>query len=320
MIIYDVLVLGGSGFVGRHVCHQLAARGYRVTVPTRDRERAKRDLITLPTADVLDADIHHAETLRRLARGCGAVINLVGVLHNGGAKRSFRQAHVGLARTVVEACRHAGVPRLLHMIALNASPDAPSEYLRSKGEAEQIVRESGLDYTIFRPSVIFGRDDSFLNMFAGILRLLPVVPLAMPNARFQPVFVEDVGAAFCASLTRLETFGQSYDLAGPKAYTLREMVRYVGELTGHKRPIIGLGPQLSKLQAMAMALSPVKLLTLDNVASMTLDSVTESPLPFGIAPTALEAVAPEWLAHRTPRDRYNRFRDRATRTAATEES
>lgn len=318
MILNDVLVLGGSGFVGRHVCHQLVSRGFRVTVPTRDRERAKRNLITLPTADVVTADIHDTETLTRLVRGCGAVINLVGVLHNGRRTRSFREAHVELARKVVAACRTAGVRRLLHMSALNAAPDAPSNYLRSKGEAEQIVRGSELDYTIFRPSVIFGREDRFLNLFAGMQRMLPVVALAMPEARFQPVFVEDVAQVYAESVTRLDTFGASYDLAGPKVYTLRELVRYVGEVTGHKRPIIGLSPGLSRLQGLVMGLSPVKLLTRDNVASMTLDSVTEAPLPFGVSPTALEGVAPTWLAHRTPRERYNRFRDRATRTAAAD--
>jgi NADH dehydrogenase len=157
-------------------------------------------------------------------------------------------------------------------------------------------------------------------MFAGIQRLLPVVVLAMPNARFQPVFVEDVAAVFVESLTRLDTFGRSYELGGPKVYTLREIVQYVGEQTGHTRPIIGLGPQLSNLLGLVMGLSPVKLLTRDNVASMKLDSVTTSPLPFGIEPTALEGVAPAWLARRTPRERYNRFRDRATRQAASDEA
>ena len=154
MIIYDVCVLGGSGFVGRHIVHRLVARGYRVTVPARDRERAKDDLIPLPTADVITADVHDEQTLVRLMRGCGAVVNLVGVLHDGRGNASFEQAHVELARTVVEACRRNGVRRLLHMSALNADVQGPSAYLRSKGEAENIVRESGLDYTIFRPSVI----------------------------------------------------------------------------------------------------------------------------------------------------------------------
>jgi uncharacterized protein YbjT (DUF2867 family) len=311
MIINDVCVLGGSGFVGRHVCHQLVARGYRVTVPTRDRERAKDDLIPLPTADVVTADVHDPETLRSLMRGCGAVVNLVGVLHDGRGKDSFEQAHVGFARTVVDGCRRSGIRRLLHMSALNADAKGPSAYLRSKGDAENIVRQSGLDFTIFRPSVIFGREDRFLNLFATLQHLLPVLLLAMPKARFQPVYVEDVAAVFAESLTRLESFGVTYDLVGPKVYQLHELVRYVGELTGHRRPVIGLGPRLSRLQAFAMELLPGKLMTRDNVDSMKLDSVSTSRLPFGITPTAIEAVAPSWLAGRTPRGRYRQFRDRS---------
>lgn len=307
MIIHDVCVLGGSGFVGRHVCQQLVARGYRVTVPTRDRERAK-ELILLPTADVLTADVHDPATLKRLIRGCDAVVNLVGVLHDGEGKASFRQAHVDLARKVVEACRQTGVCRLLHMSALSADAKGPSEYLRSKGEAERLVRESGLDFTIFRPSVIFGREDSFLNLFATLQRLLPVVLLGSPGARFQPVYVCDVAAAYAESLTRLESFGRSYDLVGPRTYTLRELVQYVGEVTGHRKPVIGLGPRLSYLQAFAMELLPMKLITRDNYRSMQVDNVSASALPFGIAPTALEAVAPTWLAQRTPRNRYHAFR------------
>ncbi|HEY0338545.1 MAG TPA: complex I NDUFA9 subunit family protein [Burkholderiales bacterium] len=311
MIINDVCVLGGSGFVGRHVCHQLVARGYRVTVPTRDRERAKDDLIPLPTADVITADVHDPTILLRLMRGCGAVVNLVGVLHDRRGKQSFQQAHVDFARTVVDACRRAGIRRLLHMSALNADPKGPSAYLRSKGEAEHIVRQSGLDFTIFRPSVIFGREDHFLNLFAKLQKLLPVLALAMPKARFQPVFVEDVAVVFAESLTRLESLGVTYDLVGPKAYQLRELVTYVGELTGHRRPVIGLGPRLSWLQAFAMELLPGKLMTRDNIESMKLDSVSASRLPFGIAPTAVEAVAPTWLAQGTPRGRYRQFRDRS---------
>jgi NADH dehydrogenase len=136
MIINDICVLGGSGFVGLHVCHQLVSQGYRVTVPTRNRERAKENLILLPTADVITADVHDPATLSRLFRGCDAVINLIGVLHDGRGAAGFRQAHVELARKVVDACRAAGIRRLLHMSALNARRDAPSEYLRSKAEAE----------------------------------------------------------------------------------------------------------------------------------------------------------------------------------------
>jgi uncharacterized protein YbjT (DUF2867 family) len=313
MIINDVLVLGGSGFVGRHVCHQLAARGYRVTVPTRDRERAKNDLILLPTADVIVADVHDEPTLAQLVRTCDAVVNLVGVLHDGRGRASFDEAHVGLARKVVAACRSQGARRLLHMSALNADRAGPSAYLRSKAEAENIVRESGLDFTIFRPSVIFGRGDDFLSLFAQLQRYLPALVLASPDAKFQPVYVEDVAAVFAESVKRLEAFGRAYDLVGPKVYTLRELVEYVGAVTGHRRTVIGLGPRLSYLQAAAMEFLPGKLMTRDNYRSMTVDSVSASALPFEVAPTALEAVVPAWLAQRTPRARYQAFRNRSHR-------
>jgi NADH dehydrogenase len=311
MIINDICVLGGSGFVGVHVCNQLAARGYRITVPTHYRERAKADLLTLPTVDVVLADIHDADTLRRLTRGCDAVVNLVGVLHGGRGRHSFHEAHVELARKVVDACRRNGVKRLLHMSALNAGVGAPSEYLKTKGEAEDVVRQSGLDFTIFRPSVIFGREDRFLNLFAQLQRAMPVVVLGSPNARFKPVYVEDVAFAFAESLARLESIGKTYDLVGPKVYTLRELVEYVGKLTGHRRPIAGLGDGLSRMQASVMGMLPVKLLTRDNYLSMKVDSVSQQAFPFGLRPTPLEAVAPIWVANRTPRARYQMFRDRS---------
>jgi uncharacterized protein YbjT (DUF2867 family) len=312
MEINNVCVIGGSGFVGRHICNQLAALGCRVRVPTRDRERAKQ-LILLPTVEVMDADVHDAQVLARAIRGCDAVINLVGVLHDGRGRGSFREAHIELARKVVAACRDGGVRRLLHMSALGAAENAPSAYLRSKGEAETIVRESGLDATLFRPSVIFGRGDSFLNLFAALLRLLPVMVLASPNARFQPVFVEDVATVFVRSLGNLDTYGKSYELCGPRVYTLRELVETVGTITGRRRPIIGLNDTLSYWQAFMMELSPVKLMTRDNYYSMKVDSVCACEFPFGIEPAALEAVAPEWLGRQSPRARYQGFRDRAGR-------
>ena len=312
MELNNVCVIGGSGFVGRHICHRLAALGHRVRVPARDRERAKQ-LILLPTVEVVTANVHDPDALAGVIRGSDAVINLIGVLHDGKGESSFAAAHVELARKVVAACRKEGVRRLVHMSALCAAREGPSAYLRSKGEAEETVRASGLDVTIFRPSVIFGRDDTFLNLFARLLKLLPIVFLARPNARFQPVFVEDVAAAFVRSLEDLSSLGQSYDLCGPKVYTLRELVEYVGRAAGHERPVIGLNDTLSYWQAYAMEWLPWKLMTRDNYYSMKLNSVCHCEFPFGIRPTALEAVAPAWLAQATPRARYRAFRDRAGR-------
>lgn len=312
MQVTTVCVIGGSGFVGRHVCALLAARGFRLRVPTRDRERAKR-LILLPTVDVVPCDVHDAAQLRELVRGCEAVINLVGVLHDARGNAGFRAAHVELARKIAGACRDAGITRLLHMSALNAAPDAPSAYLRSKGEAEALLRGTGLDLTLLRPSVIFGRGDSFLNLFAELLNWMPLILLGSPRARFQPVFVEDVARVFADSLVSRDTFGKSYELCGPRVYTLRELVEYVGRTTGRPRRIIGLGDGLSYWQAFALELLPIKLLTRDNVLSMRVDSVCRCDFPLGIAPRALEAVAPAWLANTTPRSRYRQYRDRAGR-------
>ena len=313
MDIVEVCVLGGSGFIGRHVCHALAAAGYRIRVATRDRERAKEQLILLPTVDVTSANIHDPAQLAAFVRGADAVINLVGVLHDGRGGRSFQAAHVELARKVVAACREGGIGRLLHMSALASARDAPSRYLRTKGEAEAIVRESGLAWTLYRPSVVFGPGDSFLNLFATLLRFSPVVALACPDARFQPVFVEDVAAAFVKGLADLGSFGRSYDLCGPRVYTLRELVEYVGKVTGRHRPVVGLNDALSYCQALAMELLPVKLMTRDNYYSMKVDNVCSCDFPFGIAPAALEAVAPSYLGQRTPRSRYQEFRQRGHR-------
>lgn len=319
MEITTVAVLGGSGFVGRHVCHALAAGGYRVRVATRDRERAKEQLILLPTAEVAVVDVHDTAELAAFVRGTDAVVNLVGVLHEGRGARSFQAAHIELARNTVAACRANGVRRLLHMSALAADRGAPSAYLRTKGEAEAIVRESGLAWTVFRPSVIFGRGDSFLNLFARVLGLSPCMVLACPGARFQPVYVEDVAAAFAGSLERLDSVGQRYDLCGPRVYTLRELVEYVGRVTGRRRPVIGLNDTLSRLQAMAMGLLPVKLMTLDNYLSMKVDSVCACDFPFDIAPAALEAVAPSYLGNQTPRARYQRFRSQRGHSVTSDE-
>ncbi|HVP87670.1 MAG TPA: complex I NDUFA9 subunit family protein [Casimicrobiaceae bacterium] len=273
MIPPTVLVLGGSGFVGRYIVAKLVASGRRVIVPTRRREAAKH-LLLLPTVDVIEADIHDAATLRQLASGVTAVVNLVGIL-NETRTGDFQSVHVELTRKTVIACRETRVARLLHMSAINARPDGPSQYLRSKGEAEGVVATSDIAWTIFRPSVIFGREDSFLNMFARLERM----------------------------------HGERYDLCGPKVYTLRQLVAYAGELTARHRPILSLGPRLSKLQATMLEFLPGKLMSRDNLASMQLPSVCTGgfPVVFGFAPTPLEAIAPEYLAP-VVRDRYAGFR------------
>jgi NADH dehydrogenase len=327
----NFLVVGGSGFVGRHLVAALAARGKRITVPTRRRDRAKH-LILLPTVDVVEADVREPRVLARLAAGRDVVVNLAGVLHSRSAKRgeqgpnhygpAFAEAHVELAQAVVNACREAGAhhkpPRLLHMSALGADPAAPSEYLRSKGIGERaVLAAEDLAVTVFRPSVIFGPEDRFLNLFAQLARLLPVLALGSPDARFQPVYVGDVVKAYLGALEDRAhlpgTAGKRYDLCGPHECTLRELMEYVCAVTGKTRLIVGLPDRLSYLQAWAMELLPVKLLTRDNYYSMRVPSVCDCAFPFGIQPVALETAAPAWLAPSGPRERYPQLRWKARR-------
>ena len=308
-----VVIVGASGFVGRHLAARLVNAEYRVTAITRRRERAQ-PLILLPTLDVAELDAIDATALASVLRGARAVVNLAGII-NEISDAKFASAHVDVARSVVAACGTAGVRRLLHMSALNADPNGPSRYLRSKGEAEAIVAASGLDWTIFQPSVIFGPEDSFLNLFARLTRVMPVLALASPHARFQPVYVGDVAGCFVRAIADPATIGQRYRLGGPKVYTLLELVRYVGVTTGSPRPVMTLGPALSKLQAFALEHLPGKLMSRDNLASMQLDSVCDGALPeaFGIAPTALETLAPSYLAPEAARSEYDDFRARGGR-------
>ena len=307
------LVLGGSGFVGRHLVARLAAAGRRVVVATRQSERAKH-LIVLPTVDVVEADVHNEAVLAQLVRRASVVVNLVGILHEP-RRGEFGRVHVELARKLVAACAAAGVARLLHMSALNADPNGPSRYLRTKGEAEAIVASSGLSWTIFRPSIIFGREDAFLNLFATLERFAPLIPLACSGARFQPVFVCDVARAFDAATDDDAAHGKRYSLCGPKVYTLRELVAYVGELTGYKRPILPLGRGLSQLQARVLEWLPGPLMSRDNLASMERDSVCDASMltNFGFTPTALEAVAPGYLATGAIKSRYDESRAQSGR-------
>ena len=319
----NILVVGGSGFVGRHLVAALAARGARVTVPTRSRERAKH-LILLPTVDVVQVERLDARSLAALTAGCDAVVNLAGVLNSPRARPgeegpnhygpAFAQTHVELAQAVVAACRQAGVKRLLHMSALGADAKGPSEYLRSKGIGEQAaLAADDLDVTVFRPSVIFGPEDRFLNLFARLATFFWVLAIGSPGARFQPVFVGDVVRSFLAALDDRDSTGKRYDLCGPKEYTLQELVEVVCVITGRRRLVIGLPDALSYLQAWMLELLPLQLMTRDNYNSMQVPSVCDCAFPFGIHPVLLEAAAPSWLAPTGPRERYPRLRWKAKR-------
>ena len=296
-----IAILGGSGFIGRHLVAALTERRYATRVLTRRRSRA-RSLLVMPTCEIVETDVHLASNLNAHLAGCDAAVNLIGILNeHSRAGDRFQDVHAELPGKLVEACRHHRIGRMLHMSALGVSADAPSAYLRTKFHGEQAVRAAkadGIAVTSFRPSIIFGPGDSFFNRFAGLLALSPFVfPLACPQARFAPVYVEDVVRAFLAALDDDSTAGQCYELCGPRTYTLRELVAYTAEITGRRRLIVGLGDRLSRLQGRVFERLPGKPFSTDNYLSTKVDSVcpTNGLEELGITPRSVESVVPGYL-------------------------
>lgn len=291
-----VTLLGGSGFVGRALCAELARRGWEITVLTRD-PRHGRELRTLPRLALVRVDPWDSAALATVIRGSDAVVNLVGILNERGDDgRGFQHVHRDLTASVLEACKRAGIHRYLHMSALNASRTGPSHYLRSKGEAEVLVEASGLEATIFRPSVIFGHGDGLFCRFEQLLRFSPLLPLACASARFQPVFIGDVAAAFALALETRSTIGRRYDLGGPDIMTLREIVQALLAARGWRRLVLPLGPVASRIMAEVMEHLPGKPFSRDNYRSASVDSVVPAGsaglAALGIATTSVASVLP----------------------------
>jgi len=318
-MIDDILVLGGTGFVGRSVCEKLVERsggaGGSIVVPTRHIAHA-RDLQMLPTLQPVQADVHDDAQLAQMVAGRDAVINLVAVLQ--GDERRFRHVHVDLPTRLARACQAAGVKRLVHVSALGVGANAPSHYLRSKAAGEAALAAAGLELTVLRPSVIFGAHDKLLNMFAALQGLAPFVPLAGADSRYQPVWVDDVAAAIVRCLDDPATIGQTYECTGPDVYTLRELVQAAGRWAGHERPVFGLPGGLAQLQARVMEMLPGEpLMSRDNLASMRVANIATGTLPgmdaLGIRATALSAIAPMYLGHGRGPARMDAWRARARR-------
>ncbi|MDC8774165.1 complex I NDUFA9 subunit family protein [Roseateles albus] len=300
----NILILGGSGFIGRSLCEQLT-RAYggraRITVPTRRLAHAQA-VQGLPGLTVLQADVHKPGQLEGLLPGHDVVINLIAILQ--GSEAQFERAHVDLPRRLAEACAASGVRRLIHVSALGLRDDgrpAPSRYLCSKAAGEAVLKGAELELTLLRPSVVFGARDRFVNLFAKLQSVFPVLPLAGAAVKFQPVWVEDVAGAIVACVQDRNTIGRTFELAGPQVLSLAQIAGLAGQISGHARPIFALPAPLAWSQAVVMEMMPgVPLMSRDNLASMQIANVASGLLPgletLGLKPQSMAAVLPDYLS------------------------
>lgn len=308
-----IVLLGATGFVGHHLLPSLSAAGHDCTVLCRYRPGC-RELALIPGVELRQADVHDPEVLKARLEGADAAINLVGILNESGRKgKGFSKVHVKLVKTLIDACRETGVRRLMHVSALNAGKGS-SYYLLSKGRAEELIRKAAdLDSTIVQPSVIFGQGDEFFNRFAALLKLAPVLPLACPNAKMQPVWAGDVAAAMTVALEDEDAVGKTLIMVGPEAYSLKELVLMTAELAGLKRRVIGLPNTLSRLQGMLMDFVPGKPFSSDNYRSLQIDntSVENALWRYGIRPRSIESVVGEYLGCSLHQKQLDRCREQA---------
>ncbi len=320
-----VAVLGGTGFLGRALCERLVRAGdgggsINVVVPTRRAAHGNR-VRFLPTVEVRVFDVQDDKALMRALGDCDALVNLIAILH--GSVREFEQVHAALPQRIARACHAVGLKRVVHVSALGVANGGvegsePSNYLRSKAAGEAAWKASGLDVTLLRPSVMFGAEDKFLNLFAKLQAIFPLMPLAAADAQFQPVWVDDVAEAILRCLQWPETIGQTIECAGPEVMTLADIVRAAGRWSGHPRPLLPLPMALGKLQALAMELLPGEpLMSRDNLDSTTVPNVASGKLPgldsLGITPTALATIAPGYLGHTDGRTKLDTLRTVARR-------
>jgi NADH dehydrogenase len=290
------VVLGGTGFIGRHLLAALADDGHRITVLSRNRE-LKRAINVLPNVRTISTDVYDRASLEKYIAGNDAVVNLVGILNEAG-DATFTHAHVDLTATLIAACRQAGVRRIHLMSSLNAGNKA-SKYLKTRGEAEAQVRNSGMDWTIYRPSVVYGQDDSFVYRFLKLLKMGPLLPLARPHAKFQPAYVGDVAAAIKHCLGDRGSIGKIFELYGPDTLELIAIVRMIRDAAGLRRLVLPLPGAVGRLQAIAAELIPGKPFSRDNFNSLGVDSVgnRDGFTELGITPRRFAAMLPVLLGN-----------------------
>ena len=315
MLIKKIAILGGTGFVGQSLCNRLSKDGYKLKVPTRNREYNRDNLILLPNLELIETDIHNSDDLKELLIDCDAVINLVGILNekrNNG--KGFRKVHVELVKNLISICKVHGIRRILQISALGTdAKNGKSFYLKTKGEAEKLLHSNsvGIKTTILKPSVIFGKKDSFFNRFAKLLKICPFFfPLACYKTKFSPIYVLDVVEMIAKSINDPNSYNKSYQLCGPKTYSLKNLISFTSETLDLKCVIIPLNNTLSYIQARVFDFLPNKPFSTDNYLSAQTDSICECNdlFRYNIKPTAIEDIVPQYLAGYKYHSFYSMFR------------
>jgi len=311
--IKQITVFGGTGFIGRHLVRRLAKTGATLCIPTRDLEKA---LILKPMGNIgqivpFFCSTRSDASIVQAVRHSDAVINLIGILYEKG-QNSFQSVHVETAARLARLAKEAGAKHFVHMSALGASDTSLSSYARSKAAGEQAVRMFFPEAMIARPSVVFGPEDNFFNLFAMLTRFLPILPLIGGGmTKFQPVYAGDIAEALTQGLYTSETRGKSYEFGGPQIYSFREILELILRVTDRRRFLFNLPWSLATLQAMFMELLPHPLLTRDQLKLLKTDNVLGNPnanglIELGLAPTAVEVILPTYLGwlRKNPQGRY----------------
>ena len=304
-------VFGGSGFLGRYVVQRLAAQGHRVRVAVREPYLAAflKPLGHIGQIQLVQANVRDPQSVARAVAGSTGVINLVGILAEAGAQK-FDAVHVDGAANIARAAREAGVRSLVHISAIGADTQSKAGYARSKGLGESAVREAFPGATILRPSVLFGPEDGFLNRFAGLIKMLPVVPVVCGATKFQPVYVGDVAEAAVAAVCDPERYaGQTFELAGPRVMTMREIMTYVRDEILCKKDLVNVPDALARVQAKLLGILPNAPITTDQLLMLQKDNVPAAGShgleAFGITPVSIEAIAPSYLVRYRPKGRFS---------------
>ena len=317
-----ITIFGGSGFIGRHLVRRMAEQGWRVRVVVRDTQKAAFLKVAgrVGQISLVPASITNEQNVTAAVQGADAVVNLVGILYQSG-KRSFQATHINGAENIAKAAAKAGVKHLVQISALGADSASPSKYAQSKAAGESAVKNAFPGATILRPSVVFGAEDGFFNLFGWMVQVFPIVPFftnTVPHAeggggpKFQPVYVGDVVTAISQAVSGDSHTGKTYELAGPRVYDMREVITMVNNEAQRKRWIIGVPYFIASMMALVLQFLPKPLLTPDQVKQLKIGSVCSGKLPgleaFGIPPTAAEAIIPTYLKRYRPLQQTKRLR------------